>query len=541
MDEILKRLNEIKAEAREARKLEDRDERIAKLKELGEESRTLQAELAEVQAIEGAPDEPAESPDEVGDEDEAPAEEPAPAEAPAEDDGDEAPAEEPAAPAEVPEEPVSLAAAANAAQPVDNKTEGEPFKAQALVASGNVGGTNPGDTLGTNQIERIHKHASRSGSGGNSVTALFASIAVRDGDVVSGRNTPDQNSLLLARADKKIQPITAAAAFCGPTDINLDINAVGTAARPVANLFGSVPVRGPFSYMKTATLADVSPGVNIWEEADQLAVDPADAETWKPDVDMTCRTETEVTPYAIVASTTIGTWQQLSAPEQVANWLEQMEKQYARVAEIQLLDRIRAQSHVYAHNNGLGLWSAIQPLLANTSQVVAQVNRATTEGYVLVVPRGTLDVMAADETMKGFSQNVAKQRIRALLQENYGISVEEALETDSTIAAAYRTGATDIGTKTLGTSTAFTPGDASALTTPLYLLRPDSFVMGQSDVVDAGYHRDANLIRQNLVRYFYEGMEFLEKLDDSLSFVYNVTACPSGMATALVDGPDCTP
>lgn len=539
MDEILKRLNEIKAEAKALPA--DDPARKETLAALAAESIELQSKLADhkaeaeaIAAIDGAPDEaPAEDEggedesEDAGDGEDAPAEEDA---------GEEAPAEE--------EAPEAIAAAANAAKPVDTdiSATGSGPEPTVLVASGNVGGTNPGDKLDLRSIDRIHRHAGKSGMGGAPVRSIFASISVRDGDIASERNTAEQNTAIMASASgKKIQPITAAAAFCGPNDIVLDINAAGTAARPVAALFNSVPVRGPFDYMKTATLADVSPGVNIWEEQDQIDLETDDPDSWKPDVDLSCRTPTTVTPYAIVASTTIGVWQQLSAPEQVANWLAQMEKQYSRVAETKLLDQIRAQSYVYSHSDELGLWSTIQPLLANTAQIVAEVNRGTTEGYTLVVPYGTLDVMAADEVMRGFSQNLAKARIRALLKENYGIDIVESLETDSTKAAAFRTGAIDLGTKTLGTSTAFTPGDASATTIPMYLLRTDAFVMGQSDVVDAGYHRDANMVRQNLVRYFYEGMEFLEKTGDHLSFVYDVDACPTGKATALVDGPDCQP
>lgn len=564
VDEILKRLNEIKAEAKAI--AADDPERTQKLQALAQESKDLRAEYAKA---------------EVEAEALAAIDEEVPAEAPAKEDGgddaDDAPDEggkgggagdtrpEPVVPNEMPQEgdeqnpggdlrpepaaprpdaeKVPLAAAAASANPVDTDLGGSSEEASpmALIASGNVGGTNPGDKLDLRAIDRIHRHASRSGAG---TRAIFASMATAEGEVLSERNTAEQNAAIMASASKDaVKPITAAAAFCGPNDVILDINTAGTAARPVAALFDSVPVRGPFTYMKTAGLADVSPGINIWTEAQQTALDPDDLDgsTWKQCVDLSCRAETEVTPYAIVACTTMGVWQQLSAPEQVANWLTQMEKQYSRVAEAKLLDQVRAQSYVYSHNNGLGLWSAIQPLLANTAQLVAQVNRGTTEGYVLVVPYGTLDVMAADEVMRGFSNNLAKQRIQALLRENYGISIVEAMETDTTVQADFRTGATDLGTKTLGVSTAFTPGDATALTTPMYLVRPDAFVHGQTDVVDAGYNRDVNHIRQNLVNYFWEGMEFLEKTGDHLSFVYDVTACPSGMASALVDGPDCTP
>lgn len=544
MDEILKRLNEIKAEAQAL--AADDPERLAKLRELKIERDKLVVELAEVREAEAAlsaiddvpePEAPAED---GGEGDEADDD----AEDGNEDEGDDKPHEE-----EAPAADVALAASAAAPVDTDLSVSAHDDKPIVLTASGNVAGLNPGDTLGARQIERIHRHAASTRPGKGSIRSIFASMQVADGPALSSSNTAAQNAALMASASMEnpaVKPITAAAAFCGPDDIVLDICAAGTDARPVQGLFRTVPVRGKFVYMPTATLADVSSGIGdgtggVWEEADQLAVESDDPDTFKPCVDLTCRGENTVTPYAIPACAKIGTWQQLSAPEQVANWLTQMQKQYSRVAETQLLNRIRAQSYVYSSGNDLGLWSALQPLLANVAADVAAVNRGTTEGYVIVAPYGTLNALAADEVMKGFSQNLAKQRVQQLLLENYGMRIVESLETDSTVAAAYRTGATDLGTKTLGTSTEFVPSDASPDTTPFYVFRPDSFVAGSTDIVDAGYYRDANLVRQNLVQYFWEGMEFLEKTCDHLSFVFDLDNCPSGKATALVDGPDCNP
>jgi len=338
----------------------------------------------------------------------------------------------------------------------------------------------------------------------------------------------------------------AAAAFCGPDDIVLDICAAGTTARPVLDLFRTVPVRGKFRYMKTATLAEVAPGIGdgsggVWTEADQIALDSDDSATWKPCVDLSCREETLVTPYAVPACTTIGVWQQLSAPEQVTNWLNQMQKQYSRVAETALLDRIRAQSYVYtAGVGGQGLWTTIQALLAHVMSDVGAVNRDTTEGYVLVAPYGFTAALAADEIMRGFSDNKGVSVVQQMLLDNYGIRIVESYETDSTVASAYNTGATDLASKTLGgAGTAFTQSDSSPDTYPIYVFNPDSFIGGQSDVVEAGYYRDGTLVRQNLVRYFWEGMEFLEKTCDNLSFVFELGNCPSGAAPALTTAPAC--
>lgn len=539
MDEILKRLREIQAEAKAV--ASDDPERRAKLAELATESRKLQADLAEVKAeaadlaaIDDVPE----------DEPEAPAEEETPADEPEV----EVPAEE--------EEPADVALAASAASAVDTdlastKEDASPI---VLVASGNVGGTNPGDVLDPRGLDRIQRHAASVKPGKNgAVKAIFASMQIAEGvDVVSDRNSPAQNSAIMASAGiggNVIKPLTAAAAFCGPDDIVLDICAAGTDARPVQNLFRTVPIRGKFRYMKTVSMADTGAGIGdgtggVWEEADQIALDPSDLDgsTWKPCVDLTCRPETLVTPYAIPACVTMGVWQQLSAPEQIANWLTQMQKQYARVAETQLLNRIRAQSYVYTAGAtaGIGLWTTLQPLLATIVADVGQVNRGTTEGYVIVAPYGTLAALAADETMRGFSHNKGVAEIQRIIRDDYGMRFVEAFETDSTVAASWRTPATDLASKTLGgAGTAFTMSDASPDVYPLYVLNPDSFVAGSTDVVDAGYYRDGTLVRQNLVRYFWEGMEFLEKTCDHLSFVLELGNCPNGGAPALATATAC--
>lgn len=541
MNDILKRLNEIAAEAKAI--AADDPERTEKLVALKKESDQLKNDLADAKlaeealaAIEDLPvaEEPKE--EEGGDEDAG--------------EGDEAPAAEPEKKEEEkveaePEAKVPALAAAASAQPVDTdapqKHDSQPI---ALVASGNFAGMNPGDAVSTREIERIHRLAAGTDPKGGVVKTVFAKmqIAAQEGPMVGGHNTAEANTAIMASAHHEaIKPITAAAAFCGPDDIVLDICAAGTDARPVQALFRTVPIRGRFKYMKTATLADVSAGVTVWTEGDQEDLDVEDPETWKPCVDLSCREETTVTPYAIPACVTIGVWQQLSAPEQISNWLAQMQKQYSRIAETALLDRIRAQSFVYtAGESGQGLWTTIQPLLANVVELTAAVNRGTSEGYVIVAPYGTLAALAADEIMRGFSQNKGIQIIQQRLREDYGMRVVEVYETDSTVAASFRTGPTDLGTKTLGgAGTTWTSADASPSVWPLYVLNPDSFVAGSTDVVDAGYYRDGTLVRQNLVRYFWEGMEFLEKTCDHLSFVFEVSSCPSGAAPALVEAAAC--
>lgn len=533
MDEIIKRLAEIKAEAEKLRG-SDEEGRIEKLRELFSEQASLKSKLEEAKMLDALSADVPEATSQPDTDADGEAEE-APEAEPEQEEVEEV--EE--APEAVVEQPVALAASATS--PVDTEVPEAHESKIVIVASGNVGGTNPGDALDTRAFDRIHRHASKAEPGRGDVSAIFASMQVMDGEVLSERNTAEQNSAIMASAQHgAMKPITAAAAFCGPDDIVLDICSAGQSNRPVQDLFRTVPVRGKFRYMKTATRADVSPGVNIWEEADQIALDPDVPATWKPCVDLTCRAETTVTPHAIVACSTIGTWQQLSAPEQIENWLKIQQIEYASIAEQRLLDRVRAQSRVFsAGATAHGLWTLLQGLLAHAEGLVGAVNRDTTEGYVLVVPYGFTAALAADEGMRGFSQNLAVQRIQAILRENYGIRIVEAWETDSTVAASYRTGVTNL--PALGG--AATPLDLSTHTPdvyPVYMLNPDSFLAGSTDVVDAGYHRDADLVRQNLVRYFWEGMEFLEKQCDHESFVFELSTCPNGSGAPVGAAIDCS-
>jgi hypothetical protein len=246
-----------------------------------------------------------------------------------------------------------------------------------------------------------------------------------------------------------------------------------------------------------------------------------------------------VTPYAITASTLMGVWQQLSSPEQIANWLSKMEQQYARVAEVKLLDQIRAQSYVFsAGAGGQGIWTTLQALLAHVDNVVANANRDTVDGYVMLAPHGFLKALAADEGMRGMSNNLGVAAIRGILRDSYGIEVVEVYESDSTVASAANSAATNLPGLG-GSATVFTQSTNSPDKYPLYLLDASQYTMGHSSVVDAGYYREGDLVRQNLVRYFWEGMEFLEKDGEKLSFTFELLNCPSGAAPALTDAPDC--
>jgi hypothetical protein len=524
-DEIRAR---IRAIAEEAAGLPQDENRLEALRALATERTQLEAQLAEAEILAQVTEPVAEPVAEGGDEDEA--------DDAGEGEGgeDEAPAEEAA-----PEAAAPVALAASAAEPVDQDPAPSASAPEqtALIASG-AGGAEPGTVLRGRDLERIHRHAIASKPGKGAISTIFASMNVANGPVLSEGNTAEQNTAIMASASRGslINPITAAAGFCGPDDVVLDIMAAGNASRPVQDVFRTVPVRGPFKYMKTASLADVADGVAIWTATDQDDLDPGDSATWKPEVDLTCRSETTVTPYAVTAGTLMGVWQQLSAPEQIANWLEQLNKQYSKVAETKLLDEIRAQSHVFSAGAvGLGPWTTLQAALAHLENLVGEKNRGGFEGYTIIAPYGFVSALASDEGMKGFSANLRKQRILQILREDYGVNVVEAWEVDSTAQASYTSTLPGLG----GAATALTLGTNTPGVYPLYIVNPDSYMAGSSDIVEAGYYRDGTLVRQNLVRYFEEGMEFLEHVSDHLSFVLELGVCPNGAAAPVGADIDC--
>jgi len=67
-----------------------------------------------------------------------------------------------------------------------------------------------------------------------------------------------------------------------------------------------------------------------------------------------------------------------------------------------------------------------------------------------------------------------------------------------------------------------------------------AYSRGESTLVEAGYQRDATLTRQNMVQWFMEGHEYLEKMSpDVPSFTLELTGAGTGGTSALVDPEAC--
>lgn len=565
MDEQQKRINEIAVEIRALKRkleqadgLDDKQKILAEMRELGAERTSLDAEIAatkEAEAIAEATKEPeADEPKADADADageakteaadgegEQPAAEAKPeAEAKPDADADaaeakpEAEAEEAKSDddAKADAEPEAIAAAVGGVKP---KVTGEAPEAGgklAITASATTGGLSRGADMETGDWSRLHKHAARAAEG----RTIFASIERHSGSgrVVSSRNSAIENSSIMAGvgvSDEEIQPLTAAACYCGPFETMKDITTIGLDDRPVLGLFRTVPVTGPFNYIRELNIADVQAGVTQWECTDQDAVDPANQATWKPCVDLDCADPVQVDPYAIVACGKHDIFQQLSHPELIDDFIAKLGIRYARIAEQLLLDQLRADSTVltYAATN-LGLLWELEVVLGHIAGIAGYGQRINWSDYALILPPGFMEAIIADEHVRGFSRGANRADIMAQLRELGVGQIVESLDVSADAEAAYTAA---IGTYIApGTEVAFDPNTAIG-EWQIHLVPLSSYTVGQSTLVDAGFTRDSQLIRQNKVQYFMEGAEFIEKMNDVPSFTVQLTGYGNGGRSAL--------
>lgn len=532
---------------------EARAQRIAEIRarvaELRAQEVITAAELDELRSLKGefdtlrTADEAAAIADAIGDEPEA---EPEATEA-----EPEAPTDEPAAEPEAAPEAAAprvtaeeALAAASAAEPAAEATpETEVPQRARLVASAHAEGAAAGSDMQWQDFQRIMRGASGIAKSGGSAERRYGNIQRHfGGDMLSDRNNASENTRILnaaaQRTDRPLDLITAAC-FCGPDQADNSINRSGIDARPVAGAFNSVPVQGRFRYIPDVTFADVAAGTQQWTCTDQDAVDPDVPSTWKPCVDLACQTDITVEPYMVPACATIDITTQLSNPELVDAFLSKLGVVHARLAETLLLDQIVATSHyptIAAGSFGL-LWE-LERFLSGVHGIASYELRENPESYVMMVPPGMLDLLVADQHLRGAQQPLNKSDIIRLIQESYGVRVQEILDIDTAHTALYPTSTAAWGA--LGVATPFAGSGNLPDQFVAYILDPSDYSHGMSDLVEAGYRTDGNLTRQNRVQWFTEGTEFLEKRGQKASITLQIDSCANGAASAMVAPPACT-
>lgn len=525
MNEFIQRLEEIRTRAAEIRAGEVTKELLDELRSLVAERTDLEAKI-EAEGALAALEAEVETPKAAEGEEEAPAEE-APAETPAV--PAEAPAEE-----EAPAAPEAIAAALGGATPAPGSTPSDAPTPLNILASAQGYGMTVGTRLEVEDWSRVHRLAGRGGEGQQRFAQINRQVA---GEAVSSRNSAIQNTLLMSSVDakeKQLETIAAAACYCGPFETDKSIRSLGENGRPVAGLFRAVPVTGPFQYVQDLTLGDVAPGVSQWTCADQTGVVSGNPATWKPCIDLTCATPTQVDPYAIVACGRYSIFQEVSHPELIDDFIKKLGIVYERTAEQLLLDELRASSTVLTHSvAGLGLLWELEQVLGHLIGLSSYVRRINWSDYALILPPGMMEALVLDEHLRGFSRGANRADIMSQLRELGVGTIVEALDADTTAEADFLAAAGIYVNP--GTTVAFDPATAMGTWT-VHLVPVSAYTRGESVLVEAGFQRDADLIRQNLVQYFFEGHEFLEKMTpDVPSYTLEITGCANGGSAVLAD------
>ena len=513
MDELLKRLAEIRTRAQELRGVELTDEVLAEIKALAAEQDTINEKVAALQSVEALAAEPEEDPAE-----ETPAEEEAPAE--------EAPKEEPA-------EELALAASAG----IVDEAPAEPAAPRSVfMASASSGLPSAGSELDYAGVVDIAGRAFKADAGSEVRYAQIKNTAT--GGVVGSRHGALENTrtMLAARPDGALQAMTAAACFCAQEDFIREIMSPLQAGRPFADLFGKVDVTGRFKYVRGLALSVVDPGVGQWTCVEQALVEFDTPATWKPCVDLPCQDDVSVEPYAIYACGNVTTFQQVSSPELIENFLYTMGVLYDRVAETLLLDAFVASSNVFTYTLATkDILHTLTRILSALPAVSSYGNRAPWGGDTLALPPGLIETLIGDEHLRGFTNNATREDIISALRSLGVGNVVELLDVDTAAIADYTAAIANLGA--LGNpGQAFDFGGVGAnnvVEFPVYLVPTEAYRMGQRDIVDAGWYRDGTLVQQNAVRWFMESMEFLEKMTDIPSYTLRLTGCANGGQAAL--------
>jgi hypothetical protein len=248
-------------------------------------------------------------------------------------------------------------------------------------------------------------------------------------------------------------------------------------------------------------------------------------------VDLDCASPTQVDPYSIVACGKHDIFQQLSHPELIDDFIAKLGINYARIAERLLLDQLLADSTVltYAATN-LGLLWELEVVLGHLVGLAGYGQRINWGDYALILPPGFMEAVIADEHVRGFSRGAGRAEIMAQIRELGVGQVVESLDVNSTSEADYLAA---IGTYVSpGATVPFDPSTAIG-TYDIHVVPVSSYTVGSSTLVDAGFTRDADLIRQNKVQYFMEGAEFIEKMNDVPSFTVRLTGYGNGGRSAL--------
>jgi hypothetical protein len=191
--------------------------------------------------------------------------------------------------------------------------------------------------------------------------------------------------------------ITASGGICSPVNVDYSQQALSTDDRPLKDALPAFSAtRGGLTYVQQPSLASAAGGSVVWTAANDA--NPSSPAT-KPILTLTCGSPTTVNLDAIPLRVQMGNFLDRFAPEQVSTWIALAQADHSRVAELNLLTKISANSTPVSSAQLLG---ASRDLLATLDQAVAAYRYRTrvprTVQIRVVLPDWARDMLRADLT-----------------------------------------------------------------------------------------------------------------------------------------------
>jgi len=407
-----------------------------------------------------------------------------------------------------------------------------------LTASANATGTPAGTTFDLDTgpgRERFAATLLRSINAGRNyrgprVELPIASIGAYDPrEVYGAERTLNRDAESNAR---KIDAVTSLSAIrgqggiCAPPPIQYDLPILGTDARPVRDggmlaRFGAD--RGGIRTLPPAMLADVTGGVGVWTEANDVT---PSSPSVKPCVRLDCPEETETLVDAITQCLTVGNFRARYFPEQVAEWVTKVAQYAARVAETKMLTEIGAGSHQVTAGRSSGDMGTTRAVLAALDLHNARLrnfHRMDPEFPVRVgLPAWLLDNMIVD-----------------LSREQPGAATERLATADSLLTSFFTERNMNVTWFIDGETGQIFGGQSDGHLTawPSHVIGyvyPEGTWLGlDGGSLDIGVTRDATLNTVNDFQMFSEIMEGVH-FHGYESTRLDIDICPSGATSAAI-------
>lgn len=334
------------------------------------------------------------------------------------------------------------------------------------------------------------------------------------------------------------QPVRTAA-ICEPFDIIREIPSAFTAEDRVGPIFPSRPAsRLGFQFTPSGHLSDVAAGSTIWDDdTDQAGVDPTDASTWKPIVDLTCPTAQPVEIEYVTAALRFDNTLEASNPERVANMMAALMAVKSRNEEARLLQLIDTLSSRYQRDLSTFNYGAIPQLIKLLNDALGQgtyADRLETPTYTLLLPPGVIQTLLNDRANKGFNMAEAGDLMTYISDNVEGVDrVVNTLD-----ASAGGEGGIPFA--------ALNPAGAGAVDLPelsntyrIRLVEPSAAIFAETGEVNVGIQRSPDLNRMNKAQFFAEEGFLLAKHGPQPWFSIDVALCDNGTRAALTEPYDC--